>query len=597
MMQHAADTSCISTSNDVARLTRWVLLLAFVQGGLYAVLAELSTRFDYHTEFRQRPILLTICLLTVCFALHLLGLSMVLRMRRPAVVMRFVVIPAIAFRVILLASSPIQEVDIYRYLWDGASLAAGVSPYRYSPEQARRANEQVQLPPDLRRLVEIQDESASVAETLHRTHYGELTTVYPPVSQIVFAAAAVSTPRASSLPVRMLIMKAYLALFDVGTLVLVMWLLHTTGRHLGWAIAYGWSPLVLKEFANSGHLDSIAVFLTTAAIACWIRGLRAQIHGRFCLSWALAAGLLLGLAIGAKLYPIVLLPLLSSVMWRSVGIRKAACLFGMALATTGLTLAPMLCTVAATTEWSETLEDEPPALRNTLSAESEFPPDEKQPRSGLITFLSRWEINDLPFMFVLENLRPTQTSQDDALTGPWFVIVPINWRMRFDRLLIENGLPIQNTTFLVTRIITLILFTVIALHLARQAANSAQAVDWLRAAFLTLAWFWALSPTMNPWYWIWAVPLLPFARSRAWFSVAACLPLYYLRFWLSYHAADQPVLGTPYLGEEFFHFVIVPIEHGVWLLWLLWEGLRRDRICSLPPKMTPTHELKAQQIQ
>jgi hypothetical protein len=94
------------------------------------------------------------------------------------------------------------------------------------------------------------------------------------------------------------------------------------------------------------------------------------------------------------------------------------------------------------------------------------------------------------------------------------------------------------------------------------------AVDWLRAAFLTIAWFWLLLPTLNPWYWTWAMPLLPFARSRAWLALSGLVFVYYLRFWLTYHFAETPVLGTRYPGPWFFDYIVTWLEFGPWFLWL-----------------------------
>ena len=42
---------------------------------------------------------------------------------------------------------------------------------------------------------------------------------------------------------------------------------------------------------------------------------------------------------------------------------------------------------------------------------------------GLVEFLSRWEMNDLIFMFVQENLRPTVQGRP-----AWFVLTPNDWR-------------------------------------------------------------------------------------------------------------------------------------------------------------------------
>ena len=42
-------------------------------------------------------------------------------------------------RLLLLPSHPIQEIDLYRYIWDGEVSAAGVSPWEFSPAQVLAA--------------------------------------------------------------------------------------------------------------------------------------------------------------------------------------------------------------------------------------------------------------------------------------------------------------------------------------------------------------------------------------------------------------------------------------------------------------------------
>jgi hypothetical protein len=96
---------------------------------------------------------------------------------------------------------------------------------------------------------------------------------------------------------------------------------------------------------------------------------------------------------------------------------------------------------------------------------------------------------------------------------------------------------------------------------------------------LTLAWFWLLCPTQNPWYWCWVLPLIPFARYRTWYVVGACTLLYYGRFWLVTHCASPPVLGTPYDGVNFFDLVVVWLEFAPCLLALAaewWLARRQD---------------------
>ena len=77
-----------------------------------------------------------------------------------------------------------------------------------------------------------------------------------------------------------------------------------------------------------------------------------------------------------------------------------------------------------------------------------------------------------------------------------------------------------------------------------------------------------LSPTQNPWYWTWALPLVPFVRGRAWLALSSLVLFYYLRFWLRYHFETTPVLGTRYPGVPFFDLVVTWFEYGPWLLWL-----------------------------
>jgi hypothetical protein len=81
----------------------------------------------------------------------------------------------------------------------------------------------------------------------------------------------------------------------------------------------------------------------------------------------------------------------------------------------------------------------------------------------------------------------------------------------------------------------------------------------------------------------WALPLVMFARSKAWLAVSGLVMVYYLRFWLAYQWPDQPVLGTRYSGAAFFDLVVTWIEYGPWLVWLSWGTARRR---AAPPEMS-----------
>ncbi len=540
MKRLCALIACKDGSPERGRLG-WLKTLLIAQALLYAGISVASARFSYDAPFASRPLLLVLALFSTCFALHLISLKAAIGVLDQPRVLRIVVLGAALFRGLLIFSEPIQEIDIYRYLWDGAVVATGVNPYQYAPVQVLEARGATGLPHGLSRLADACDRDPPLAELLTRVHYGELTTAYPPVSQLVFAVAHVGSER-RAIRSRVLVLKALLLLFDFGTIGAIVRLLSMAGRHVGWSITYAWSPLVLKEFSNSGHLDVIAVCFAMAALACWTRSLLRPVNRS---GWGLPAtsGLLLGLAIGSKLFPVILVPLLVTVLARRVSWRSAAAL---GLATLGSALffvSPMLLTLPIN-PWNS-------------------PAEGHADQSGLTAFLSRWEMNDLPFMLVLENLRPAQA---DVTGAPWFVVVPEAWRLSLvERSSIVSLGSGQEATFLLARAVTLVAFAGLACWLARWAQQGESTSRPLEAAFLTIAAFWALSPTMNPWYWTWAVPLLPFARNRGWLLVSGMVFAYYLRFWFRYYFAEESVLGSGYAGTQFFEFIVVPCEHGMWL--------------------------------
>ncbi len=178
---------------------------------------------------------------------------------------------AIAFRILAMSGDPILENDHHRYLWDGKVASAGISPFFY--------------PPDSVFLEDLRDENWS------QVAYRSVPTIYPPVSQFLFAASwAVGGAE-------LWIWKLFVLFWDVGTIGLLVVLLRRLKLPAACVLIYAWNPLVIKEFSNSAHVDAVAVFWTTAFIAAWVSNRR---------SWSAVC---LGLAIASKLYPLVLVPL------------------------------------------------------------------------------------------------------------------------------------------------------------------------------------------------------------------------------------------------------------------------------------------------
>ncbi len=563
----------------------WLILLGAISGVGYAVLLWLSWQFA--GDASERPTLWMLALFAGEFVCYWGALWLAIRLPPTRWLLGGIFAAACLFRAVLLPSVPMHEIDIYRYIWDGAVLVEGVSPYRYSPKQVQEAVGAHANPTDatLQQLVDLQASSDSLAESLNQIHFGQYPSPYPIVSQAVFALVAILTPDSVSTHARLVVMKSILVLFDLATLAVVMLLLREVGRHPGWSLAYGWCPLMMKEVANGGHLDSIAIFLTTLAVWLLVRSVRSTSPPR--LSSVAFAGSVLALAIGAKIYPIILVPLFAAVWLRQLGWRSVVMGLGCSAVLTAGLLAPFWMTSASPHVKTESTADMPDAA-GQLNAPAGPQDATVEAADGIRTFLKQWEMNDLIFMVVLENLR--QQAEVVPHKNPWFVVTSDAWSrsvmtrwINFTRSFTADEQDgnraeptpseLKSASFSLARLLTGGVFALLACWFAWRGAGQADPQAWCRAAMLTLAWFWLTCPTQNPWYWCWVLPLLPFAGSRTWYAVAALTMLYYLRFWLSAHYPNPPVLGTPYNGAYFFYFVIAWVEFVPCLMGLALEGL------------------------
>lgn len=223
-------------------------------------------------------------------------------------------IVALGCRGVLAPAGMIQEVDAYRYVWDGQTVLQDGNPYVLAPEEAfeSQAAPAVDLPGAGRTVYE-------------RINYPDVPTIYPPLAQLLFYASQVATPW------QLGGWKGLLLAADVATFVLLVLTLARLRRPLAWVIVFAWSPLALKEITNSLHLDAFVV-LGMAAFAC------ALVHGRVRTAFAALAAMTL-----LKLFAVALVPLLVAYARR----RDArTCVQGIALYS-GLVVAAYLPWIGA----------------------------------------------------------------------------------------------------------------------------------------------------------------------------------------------------------------------------------------------------------
>jgi|GEM_PF-57462 len=198
----------------------------------------------------------------------------------------------LACRAVLFFTPDSVEADYYRYLWDGALTAHGISPYLLAPETVK--NRQVSDP----RVVALAEQGSVAVSRINHPH---LRTIYPPVSQLLFAGAYVLKPF-NTTAWRFILLGCDLLAFGV-----LVWLLRWASLPTIWSLVYVWNPLLVVETYHYRHLDATLA----AALLLFLTGL--AVRKPLLAAFALAA------AVGLKLWPLLLAPLL---LGRFLGDRR-----------------------------------------------------------------------------------------------------------------------------------------------------------------------------------------------------------------------------------------------------------------------------------
>lgn len=377
---------------------------------------------------------------------------------------------AVLFRLVMLPQTPWLSDDVYRYLWDGRVLANGINPFRYAPEAAE--------------LAPLRD-----AAIFPHVKHKEVVTVYPPLLQALFWLA-------HRLGGSVIAMKALLIIADSALVFLLFWTLPKLGSPAWWAILYAWHPLAIIEIAGSGHVDGIGALFLFAAVAL-LAMRRKEIAAAFCLA----------LAFLVKFLSVLLVPFLflrthaKNASWRHLFNKQSLHLFLIFVFIIFFSYLPF-------------------SGGNLIS--------------GLTVYAAKWRFNDSIFALFYE---PIHALLPDSLVIKF--MVPTHWEITTEVLTTRR----VDLALLITKILMAAILLGFLLLQWRNIRHSALGkpncflpfavfslpLPWPTLALNLLGMFFLLSPTVQPWYLLWILPLLCLARQPGWITWSATI---FLAYWI-----------------------------------------------------------------
>ena len=421
----------------------------FLLPGLFLIITCLTIRYwpiDFQRETKEEGWFLVtiISLLCITGIFYLLFSRQLQRSEATTKIsVLIIILIAVIARLLMLGVPPKVEDDYFRYLWDGAVTAQGLDPYQYSPETIIKhfenlpsADQQAFTP-----LVQ------AAGSNLHAINHSELRTIYPPLAQGMFALSYWIKPfSADGLRIVFFLLEgALIALFFVA--------LRGTKNLIPALLLYLWNPLLIYEIYYRCHYDLLVGVLIFAFVLAIFR----LKH--------IIASLMLALAIGAKLWPILLTPFLIIRFWD----QKKKCLLALAIliGVCSLMLIPYQIAI-------NRYED-----------------------SGALNYAKEWEANALAHIPIRKLGRVIKD-----LSG----------------VVIDERVPVRGFVTLITLIV--------CIWLARKCNWSVHDLSDKTAWSIMIMLL--LSPTVYGWYYIVMIPLAVFSPRLIFLTWTILFPLTYL---------------------------------------------------------------------
>lgn len=188
----------------------------------------------------------------------------------------------ILFRTIAWLAIPELSDDYFRFLWDGSIWKEGINPYLFTPNQ----------------LVDKNSLEGNYYQLLLQSMNSEnYFTVYPPFNQYLFGASAVLFGSTGNW-LSVVGLKLWIYLAEIGSIILLPFLLKRFKVNQKNALLYILNPLVVIELCGNAHFEGVMIFLLLVSIYLLKKN-----------KWLFAAAFF-ALSVSIKLIPLWFLPLL-----------------------------------------------------------------------------------------------------------------------------------------------------------------------------------------------------------------------------------------------------------------------------------------------
>ena len=429
-----------SSSDDTELAGRPWLLLAAVAAVLVVsqgAMARLSPDWSQASFQRISDVIPVVALLALPALAAVAAAPLLSRLGNCPPAVWVMLATGLAMRVVWYGVPIAIDDDYWRYLWDGAVVAAGGNPYAIAPKAVADGDPIA---------AHLQSLAAGHAEVLQGINFPELKTIYPATAQAGFALANLIAPFSLD-GLRLVFLAA-----EIAALAVIVEILRSLGRAPLLAALYWCNPLVVWSSHGTIHSEALmAPLLLGTCLAAW--------RGR-----DLTAAVLLALAVGVKLWPVLLLPLLARLALdrgRGRELVWPAVAFSL---TSALVLAPLA--ISAMTGG----------------------------RSGLVAYSDHWWVNNAPFAWISRGMY-------DLAGGS-----PLGQRLLRGAIALLAG--------------------AVALLVAWRPPRSL--ADLLASATAVAAVTFYLAPAQFPWYALWFLPLAAAIESRPLLLASATLAAYYL---------------------------------------------------------------------